>query len=77
MLAYMYHSGLGVNADEAKAPQVCPAIGEENWPAGQYYYGYLLLQREYARDTVTALQSLQLAANQNYLDAIDLLVKLR
>ncbi len=77
LLAYMYHSGLGVEANEAKALQYAQLSARKNWPAGQYYYGYLLLQREYPRDTVTALQSLQLAANQNYLDAIDLLKKLR
>lgn len=77
LLAFMYHSGLGVEANEAKALRYAQISARERWPAGQYYYGYLLLQRQNPRDTTTAVQSLELAARQNYLDAIELLEEIR
>jgi protein phosphatase len=77
LLAYMYHSGLGVTADKAKALRYAQLSARRNWPSGQYYYGFLLLQRQNPRDTVSALQSLESAANNNYLKAIKLLQELR
>ncbi|MCI4666587.1 MAG: protein phosphatase 2C domain-containing protein [Bacteroidia bacterium] len=66
MLSFMYHSGLGVQKDEAKALQYAQKSANKGWPSGQYYYGHLLLLREYPRDTVTAVQSLRKSADQNF-----------
>jgi len=77
LLSYLYHMGKGVAADEQKALRYAQLSARKNWPAGQYYYAYLLLERQNPRDTLTALQSLQAAANQNYLDAERLLQTLR
>ncbi len=70
LLAYMYHSGLGVANDEAKALQYAQQSARANWPAGQYLYGFLLLERRNHRDTTTAVVSLRNAASQFYNDAV-------
>ncbi len=77
LLANIYHMGMGVDQDEKKALRYAQLSAKKNWPAGQYYYAFLLLQRQNPRDTVTAMQSLQLASNRNYPDAITLLQKLK
>lgn len=77
LLAYMYHAGLGVDRDKAKALRYAQLSARKDWPAGQYYYGFLLLQRQNPRDTVTAIQSLEGAAANNFLQAIQLLQELR
>ena len=76
MLAFMYHSGLGVDKDETKALKYAQISALRGWAAGQYLYGHILLLRKYPRDTVTAKQSLNKAADQNYLDAINRLQEL-
>lgn len=76
MLSFMYHSGLGVQKDEAKALQYAQKAANKGWPAGQFYYGHLLLLRQNPRDTVTAIQSLQKSADQNYVQAIEKLQQL-
>jgi serine/threonine protein phosphatase PrpC len=70
MLAFMYHSGLGGEKSDAKALKYAQKSAGKGWPSGQYYYGHLLLLRQYPRDTVTAIQSLRKAADKNFLDAI-------
>ncbi|MCB0835039.1 MAG: protein phosphatase 2C domain-containing protein [Bacteroidetes bacterium] len=76
MLAFMYHSGLGVDKDETKALKYAQISALKGWAAGQYLYGHILLLRQYPRDSVTAIQSLTKAADQNYLDAINRLSEL-
>ncbi|MEZ4774520.1 MAG: protein phosphatase 2C domain-containing protein [Bacteroidia bacterium] len=76
MLAYIYNSGLGVDKDEAKALKYAQVSALHEWPAGHYLYAHLLLNRKFARDTVTARQSLIKAANQNFLKAIERLDEL-
>ncbi|MEL7063504.1 MAG: hypothetical protein AAFP00_07170, partial [Bacteroidota bacterium] len=41
-----------------------------------YLSGHLLLEREYPRDTVTAIQSLRQAADQNFKLAVDKLIEM-
>jgi PPM family protein phosphatase len=77
LLAYMYHSGLGVEKDEQKALRYAQLSARKGWPSGQYYYGFLLLLRQNPRDTVTAIQSLQEASANNYFEAVKLLKVLR
>ncbi|MEM7370733.1 MAG: hypothetical protein AAF587_19120, partial [Bacteroidota bacterium] len=77
MLAYMYHMGLAGEKDVAKALKYAQKSAQLDWAPGQYLYGHLLLEREYPRDTVTAVQVLQKAANQNYLKAIERLGAVR
>ncbi|MDX2246674.1 MAG: protein phosphatase 2C domain-containing protein [Bacteroidia bacterium] len=76
MLAYVYNSGLGMDKDEAKALKYAQVSALHEWPAGHYLYAHLLLERRFARDTVTARQSLIKAANQNFLKAIERLEEL-
>jgi serine/threonine protein phosphatase PrpC/TPR repeat protein len=76
MLAFMYHSGLGVDKDDTKALKYAQISALKGWAAGQYLYGHILLLRKYPRDSVTAKQSLTKAADQNYLDAINRLNEL-
>lgn len=70
LLAYMYHSGLGVQITPDKALEYAQLAARKNWPAGEYLYGHLLLERENKRDTITAISSLKMSANQFYNDAI-------
>ncbi|MEL6652889.1 MAG: hypothetical protein AAFQ87_18970, partial [Bacteroidota bacterium] len=77
MLAYMFHMGLGVAKDEAKALQYAQKSALKNWPAGHFLYAHLLLARANPRDTLTAKASLERAASQNYPDAIYRLQQLR
>lgn len=76
MLSFIYHSGLGVQKDERKALEYAQKSANMGWPAGQFYYGHLLLLREYPRDTLTAIQSLRKSADQNYVQAIEKLQQL-
>ncbi|MEL6134303.1 MAG: hypothetical protein AAFR59_13150, partial [Bacteroidota bacterium] len=76
LLAYMYSQGLGVQKDKSKALKFAQKSARKGWPSGQYYYGYLLLEREYPRDTITAIQSIRLAADQNFKLAVDKLIEL-
>jgi len=71
MLSFLYHMGLGVEKNESKALSFAQKSANKGWPAGQFYYGHLLLLRQYPRDTVTAIQSLRKSADQNYRDAIE------
>lgn len=77
MLAYLYHMGLAGEKDVNKALKYAQRSAKLNWAPGQYLYGHLLLEREYPRDTVTAVQVLEKAANQNYLKAIERLSAIR
>ncbi len=70
LLAYMHHSGLGVPADDNKALEYAQLAARKKWPAGEYLYGHLLLERQNKRDSITAVSSLKMAANQFYNDAI-------
>lgn len=76
LLSYMYHSGLGVQVDEAKALEYAQLSARQKWPAGEYLYGHLLLARKNKRDTITAIGSLKMSANQLYLDAVKRLEEL-
>lgn len=76
MLAYIYNSGLGVDKDDAKALKYAQVSALHEWPAGHYLYAHLLLNRKFARDTVTARKSLIKASNQNFLKAIERLEEL-
>ncbi|MEO1414458.1 MAG: protein phosphatase 2C domain-containing protein [Bacteroidota bacterium] len=76
LLAYMYSQGLGVQKDKSKALKYAQASARKGWPSGQFYYGHLLLEREYPRDTVTAIQSLRQAADQNFKLAVDKLIEM-
>ncbi|MEZ4826604.1 MAG: protein phosphatase 2C domain-containing protein [Bacteroidia bacterium] len=76
MLAYIYNSGLGMDKDPAKALKYAQVSALHEWPAGHYLYAHLLLERRFARDTVTARKSLIKAANQNFLKAIERLEEL-
>ncbi len=71
MLSFLYHMGLGVEKNESKALSFAQKSAYKGWPAGQFYYGHLLLLRQYPKDTVTAIQSLRKSADQNYRDAIE------
>ena len=70
MLAYLYHHGLGVDRDGQKALNYAGLSARKNWPSGHYLYAHLLLLRNNAVDSVTALKSLRLAANKEYEPAI-------
>lgn len=76
LLAYMHHSGLGVQVDENKALEYAQLAARKKWPAGEYLYGHLLLERQNKRDTITAISSLKMSANQFYNDAIKRLEEL-
>lgn len=76
LLAYMHHSGLGVQADDDKALEYAQLAARKKWPAGEYLYGHLLLERKNKRDTITAVGSLKMSANQFYNDAIERLDEL-
>ncbi|MEO0473796.1 MAG: protein phosphatase 2C domain-containing protein [Bacteroidota bacterium] len=77
LLGYMYNSGLGVGKDLAKALKFSQKAALKNWPAGHYLYAHLLLERQNPKDTLTAKASLERAAGQNHLDAIQRLRTLR
>ncbi|MEL6253217.1 MAG: protein phosphatase 2C domain-containing protein [Bacteroidota bacterium] len=77
LLAYVYHMGLGVDVDNAKALKFAQKSALKNWPAGHYLYAHLLLLRNNPRDTITARQSLNRAAELNYLDAFKRLEELQ
>ncbi len=76
LLAYMLHIGAGGYQDEAKALKYAQKSALSGWPAGQYLYGHMLLERQYPRDTITGIQSLQQAADKNFLLAIERLAEL-
>lgn len=76
LLAYMHHSGLGVQADDKKALEYAQLAARKKWPAGEYLYGHLLLERKNKRDTITAISSLKMSANQFFNDAIERLDEL-
>lgn len=77
LLAYVYHMGLGVDVDNTKALKFAQKAALKNWPAGHYLYAHLLLLRNNPRDTITARQSLNRAAELNYLDAFKRLEELQ
>ncbi|MEM8887699.1 MAG: protein phosphatase 2C domain-containing protein [Bacteroidota bacterium] len=77
LLAYLYHMGMGVDVDNAKALKFAQKSALKNWPAGHYLYAHLLLLRNNPRDTITARQSLNRAAELNYLDAFKRLEELQ
>ncbi len=70
LLAYLYHQGVGVQANSTKALQYAKQSALQQWAAGEYLYGFLLLERQNRRDTLTAISSLKLSANQLYVDAV-------
>lgn len=76
LLAYMHHSGLGVQSDDEKALEYAQLSARKKWPAGEYLYAHLLLERKNKRDTITAVSSLKMAANQFFNDAIERLNEL-
>lgn len=76
LLAYMNHAGLGVDRDEQKALRYAQISARKKWAAGEYLYGHLLLERQNKRDSITAVSSLQMSANQMYSDAIKRLSEL-
>lgn len=76
LLAYMHHSGLGVQVDDDKALEYAQLSARKKWPAGEYLYGHLLLERKNKRDTITAISSLKMSANQFFNDAIERLDEL-
>ncbi|TAE47216.1 MAG: hypothetical protein EAZ89_18505 [Bacteroidetes bacterium] len=77
LLAYLYRTGLGVKKDDARAIKYAQRSANQNWPSGQYLYGKMLLDRGGAKDRQTAIQVLQKAANQNNIEAINLLKTIR
>ncbi|MEM6805484.1 MAG: protein phosphatase 2C domain-containing protein [Bacteroidota bacterium] len=76
LLAYLHHMGKGVDKDDAKALKFAQKSALKNWPAGHYLYAHLLLERDNPRDTLTAKQSLNRAAQLNYADAFKRLAQL-
>lgn len=76
LLSYMYHSGLGVQVDEKKALEYAQLSARKKWAPGEYLYGHLLLERKNKRDSITAISSLKMSANQFFNDAIERLDEL-
>ncbi|MDX1908617.1 MAG: protein phosphatase 2C domain-containing protein [Bacteroidia bacterium] len=76
MLAYLYHAGLGTSRDGAKALKYATISAKQNWAAGQYLAGYLLLQNNSSRDQANARIYIRQAAAQNFLPAVELLQKM-
>ncbi|RMG55759.1 MAG: hypothetical protein D6722_27365 [Bacteroidetes bacterium] len=76
LLAYLYHTGLAGEKDAASALKYAQKAAVQGWPAGQYLYGHLLLLRQTARDTVTAIQTLKQARAANFLEAAERLDEL-
>ena len=66
LLATIYHEGKGGVKDEEKALRYAQLAARKGWASGQYYYGHLLLLRQFPRDTITAVQSIRQAADKNY-----------
>lgn len=77
MLAIMYHEGRGVSKNASRALQYAKLSAQKGWPSGHYLYAHLLLLRKIPRDTVTALQSLRIAAEENHPQAITRLNELQ
>jgi len=77
MLAIMYHEGRGVRKNATKALQYAKLSAQKGWPSGHYLYAHLLLLRKIPRDTVTALSSLRIAAEENHPQAITRLNELQ
>lgn len=77
LLAYLYRTGQGVKKDDARALKYAQRSASQNWPSGQYLYGKMLLDRGGAKDRQTAIKVLQKAADQNNIEAINLLKTIR
>lgn len=76
LLAYMYHKGLGMDANADEALRYAQKSANMGWAGGYYLYAYCLLQRKNKVDSANAVKSLKKAAAKKHQPSIDLLKKL-
>ncbi len=76
LLSVMYHEGRGGTKNEDKALKYAQTSAQKGYSQGHFYYAHLLLLRERRGDTLTALKSLRIAAQDEHLPAINRLNKM-
>ncbi|MEZ4686339.1 MAG: protein phosphatase 2C domain-containing protein [Bacteroidia bacterium] len=76
MLSVLYHNGKGVDKNDKKAMQFARESALQGYPGGHYLYAAMLLDNENAVDSVTAKQSLNIAASKGHPEATNLLYQL-
>ena len=76
LLSVMYHEGRAGNKNENKALNYAKTSALKGYSQGHFYYAHLLLLREKRGDTLTAIQSLRIAAEKDHLESINRLNKM-
>ena len=76
MLSALYNSGNGVNKSNEKAMKYAKESALQGYPGGHYLYASMLLKNENPVDSVTAKQSLNIAASKGHPEATNLLYEL-
>ena len=71
LLSVMYHEGRSGTTDERKALDYAQKSALKGYAQGHFYYAHLLLLRERRGDTITAIKSLQVAAQAEHIEAIN------
>ncbi len=77
MLAYLCHTGEGVIQDDPLAMALAKESALQGYAGGHYLYASLLLQNKNKVDSVTAKQSLNIAATKGFPAATDKLRELQ
>ncbi|MEM6261518.1 MAG: protein phosphatase 2C domain-containing protein [Bacteroidota bacterium] len=77
MLAYLYHKGFGLKRDDKKAASYASKAALKGSAPGHYLYASILLLNENSKDSVTAKQSLTIAASKGHKESADKLQALR
>ena len=76
LLSVMHHEGRGGTKNEDKALEYASLSARKGYSQGHFYYAHLLLLREKRGDTITALESLKIAAQDDHIPAINRLNKM-